>query len=171
MNETQLEKNIAEAISPVIEETGHRLVCVDMGQEGSMPLLRVMCEDPKTRRINVDACANISREISAILDVEDFVPYHYRLEVSSPGIDRPLMAAAEFLEFIGHDVRLGFAMPMENGQKKIRGNITSVEGNVITIESDGKAFEIDYERISKAKLVLTDELIKETAKLFEVSVK
>ncbi len=166
---TQLEQNIAEAIKPVIEETGHRLVCVEMGQDGGMPVLRVMCDDPKTNNIGIDKCAEISREVSMILDVEDFITYQYRLEVSSPGIDRPLTTAEDFANYISHEAKIVLSMPMATGQKKMRGVIDRVDGDVITVIVDGQEFEIDFDRIGKAKLVLTDRLIKETAKSFEVS--
>jgi len=169
MTITPLEKQIGDAIAPVIEETGHHLVCVEMGQEGDMPVLRVMCENPDTKRINIDECATISREVSTILDVEDFIKYQYRLEVSSPGIDRPLTRPSDFAAYIGHDARVWLSMPMETGQKKLRGQIQSVEGDSITLVSDTTEFEIDFDRMAKAKLVLTDKLIKETAKTFEVS--
>lgn len=169
MSETQLEQNIAEAITPIVEETGHSLVAVEMGQEGGMPILRVLCENPETKRINIDQCATISREVSAILDVEDFISYKYRLEVSSPGIDRPIVSAEEAAKYIDHDLRIWFSVPLANGQKKMRGIISKVEGNILSLHADDEDFEIDFGQVSKAKLVLTDKLIKETAKSFEVS--
>ncbi len=169
MNDTQLEQTISKAITPVIEETGQRLVCVEMGQDGNMPVLRVMCENPKTKRINIDECATISREVSAILDVEDFISYRYRLEVSSPGIDRPLVTAQDFENYKGHEARIWLSIPLGNGQKKMRGIIKTVEETRVTLVSDETVFEVDLNQISKAKLILTDALIKETAKSFEVS--
>ncbi len=173
MNETQLEKNIYETIDPVVQDTGFRLVYIEMGQDAttSMPLLRIMCENPETGRINIDECATISREISATLDVEDLIPYAYRLEVSSPGIDRPLVSFDDFKAYIGHDARVWLSIPLENGQKKMRGTIQSVEDETITLLSDSDVFKIEFHKISRAKLVLTDRLIKETAKSFEVSEK
>ncbi|MGE4314471.1 MAG: ribosome maturation factor RimP, partial [Pseudobdellovibrionaceae bacterium] len=84
MAHTPLEKKIKALLAPVAEQSGFRVVAVQLGQEGSMPLLQILAEDPATGLINLDQCAGLSREFSALLDVEDPISSAYRLEVSSP---------------------------------------------------------------------------------------
>ncbi|MAM33475.1 MAG: ribosome maturation factor [Micavibrio sp.] len=160
MKQSTLENRISQIIRPAIEDMGYRLVTVQMGQDGSMALVQVMAENPDTGLISLDACASISREISALLDVEDPLDHAYRLEVSSPGIDRMLFTTEDFSNYLDQDVKIELSMPMENDQKKLRGKIKSVEGNDITVVSDGQEFVIDIDAMSKAKLVLTDDLLK-----------
>lgn len=165
MRYTPREQRIADLAAPVIQEQGFALVCVRITTEGNDQIVRIMAEDPQTRKIGLDDCAKISRQISALFDVEDPVQGTYRLEVGSPGIDRPLMTMQDFVDFAGHEAKIELVAPDENGQKKFRGFIKGPQPeNKIEIETDSGSCLIDFDMIGKARLVLTDELIKQKAK-------
>lgn len=165
MKTTPLEDKIATIIKPVIEDLGFALVCVKIVGESKSQNVQVMAENPDTRNLGVDDAAKISRAISAVMDVEDPISGAYRLEVSSPGIDRPLITRQDFENHVGYEAKLEIAIPAENGQKKFRGRIESFKDDIITINTDQGIAELPYPELVKAKLVLTDELIKATAKL------
>ena len=164
MARSQLELKVKDIISPAVEEMGYRIVAVEMAQDNGAQILRIMAEDSETGLISLDACADISREASALLDVEDPIPYAYRLEVSSPGIDRPLFTIEDFEKYQGFDTKLELKTPTETGQKKFRGIVTGTDGNTVKFTADSADYDFDIENIEKAKLVLTDELIKKTKK-------
>lgn len=146
-------------LRPAIEDRGYRLVLIKMQGE----ILQVMAENPETKRLGVDECAEISREISALLDVEDPISGKYRLEVSSPGIDRPLVDMQDFGDFCGFEAKVEIDPPHE-GQKRFRGVLLKAENDTIEIRTDHEDVVIPYSAVQKAKLVLTDELIKATKK-------
>lgn len=158
-----LEQKIADIVSPVIEGEGFALVKV----RTSDGLVEIMAEDPATRNLKVDDAAKLSRAISAHLDVEDPVTGAYRLEVSSPGIDRPLVTFADYEAYIGHDAKLERKIPDDTGQKRFRGILDRADNNVISIETDQGIKNIPFEDIAKGKLVLTDRLIKEMSEKFK----
>jgi ribosome maturation factor RimP len=161
---TPLEVKITDIITPVIRDMGLSLVSVKIIGEGGGRNLQVMAEDPATRNLGVDKCAEVSRSISAILDVEDVIEGAYRLEVSSPGIDRVLTKPEDFKEWAGFEARLETEMPLATGQKRFKGVLKGIENNIIRINTDQGEAEIPFGNLIKAKLVLTDELIKATAK-------
>ncbi len=165
MRQTPLEKRLSEYAAPVIEDLGFALVCVKVIGADSSQTVQVMAEDPKTKRLGVDDAASISRALSAVFDVEDPINGAYRLEVSSPGIDRPLMRIGDFEDYEGFEAKIESAQPAENGQKKFRGRLKGLNGENILIETDQGDAEIPFSDLVKAKLVLTDELIKKTANL------
>lgn len=146
-------------LRPAIEDRGYRLVLIKMQGE----ILQIMAENPETKRLGVDECAEISREISALLDVEDPISGQYRLEVSSPGIDRPLTDMQDFVDFCGFEAKVEIDPPHE-GQKRFRGVLLKAENDTVEIRTDHEDVAISYGAIQKAKLVLTDELIKATKK-------
>lgn len=156
-----MEQKIADIIRPVIEDLGYDLVAVDM-RDGA---LQVMAENPETRNLGVDECATISRAISAILDVEDPIKSAYKLEVSSPGIDRPLIKKEDFEDFTGFEVKIELHQPLETGQKRFRGCLQGLNEEhlavIIETEDQGEVV-LPLKDIRKAKLVLTDELINAT---------
>lgn len=158
MKQNALENKIAKLVRPVIEDKGYELVLVNM--QG--PDLQIMAENPQTRKLGVDECALLSREISAILEVEDPIKGRYRLEVSSPGIDRPLVRLQDFADFSGFEAKIEISPPIE-GQKRFRGWLKGVEENEVLLETDHGPARLPFESIEKAKLVLTDELIRKTA--------
>lgn len=154
-----MEQKIADIIRPVIEDLGYELVAVEM-KDGA---LQIMAEDPKIRNLGVDECAEISRALSAVLDVEDPIKGAYRLEVSSPGIDRPLVKKEDFEDFEGFEAKIELQIPLETGQKRFRGRLRglNMEKNSVLIDTEDQGeVTLPLEAIRKAKLVLTDELIK-----------
>lgn len=163
MKQTPLEMKIEQIIQPVIADLGLELVSVRIIGEGGSRNVQIMAEDPKTRNLGVDQCAEISRAVSAILDVEDPIEGHYRLEVSSPGIDRVLIKPEDFARYAGFEARLETDTPLPTGQKRFKGILQGIENNIVKINTDQGEAEIPYGSIAKAKLVLTDALIKATA--------
>jgi ribosome maturation factor RimP len=131
--------------------------------EGGRRTLQIMAERADNRNMTVEDCATISHSISAILDVEDPIKGAYTLEVSSPGIDRPLVKFTDFVRFKGFDARLETKMTID-GRKRFKGTIVHVEGNEIVLESDGAQVHIPYNLVQSAKLLLTDKLIDSHSK-------
>jgi len=165
MKQQPLELKISDIVAPVIEDLGFSLYCVKLtGQDGST-IVQIMAEDPATGRLGVDDCAKISRAVSAIMEVEDPIKSAYRLEVSSPGIDRFLIQPEHFEKYKGFEAKLETDSPAENGQRKFRGTIKALEDNKVLIVTDEGEVEIPFGTLTKAKLVMTDELIKATANL------
>lgn len=164
MKATPLENKIAAIASPVIKDLGFALVCVSVIGESGSKNVRIMAEDPSTRNLGVDDAAKISRAVSAVLDVEDPIDGRYRLEVSSPGIDRPLLKEQDFHDFTGYEAKVETDAPAANGQRRFRGRIMGLkDGNILLATEQGEV-EIPFAAAIKAKLVLTDELIKAKAK-------
>jgi len=160
-----MEDKIATIAAPVIADHGYELVCVKIVGENGSQNVRIMAEDPKTKRLGVDDCTKISKAVSAVLDVEDPIDGAYRLEVSSPGIDRPLVKESDFEDYTGYEAKLETNTPTETGQKKFKGRLKGIKNNMILIDTDQGEVEIPFGSLSKAKLVLTDELIKATKNL------
>jgi ribosome maturation factor RimP len=154
---------VARLIEPEIKRLGYDLVRVAMIGGTSDPTLQVMAERPDTRQLDLSDCEIISRDLSEVLDLADPIEGAYRLEVSSPGIDRPLTRLKDFADWSGHEARVTLAEQRE-GRKQYSGNIDGVEGETITItDRSGKAHAVRFADIASAKLVLTDKLIKATA--------
>lgn len=165
MKQTPLETRLSEYAKPVIEDLGFALVLVKVtGADGSNTV-QVMAEDPATKKLGVDDAAKISRALSAIFDVEDPIKGAYRLEVSSPGIDRPLMSLEDFKHYEGFEAKIESDVPAENGQKKFRGVLRGLNGENVLMDTDQGEAEIPFANLTKAKLVMSDELIKRTANL------
>lgn len=153
-----LAERIAKLIAPTIEALGFDLVRVQLS--GSQrPTLQVMAEPANGRAMSVDDCADISRAISALLDVEDPIASAYSLEVSSPGIDRPLTKAKDYERFLGHEAKVETNAPVD-GRKRFKGAIKSVDAKAVELTVEGADIRIPFADIHKAKLVLTDALIK-----------
>ncbi len=165
MKATPLENKIAEIITPVIQSAGLELVAVKITGEGGTRTVQVMAEDPATKRLDVDKCAELSRSVSAILDVEDPIEGTYRLEVSSPGIDRLLLKPEDFKTYIGYEARLETETPLATGQRRFKGVLQGIQDDIVRINTEQGEAEIPYSAIAKAKLVLTDKLIKATANI------
>lgn len=159
---TAIDRRLAEIITPVIEDLGFELVRVRL-QGGNTATLQIMADRPEGG-INVDDCAEISTAVSATLDVQDPIEDNYHLEVSSPGIDRPLTRMKDFESFEGYEARLDLNQPID-GRKRFKGTLAGTEGTevLINIEDQGATHTIglDFDLLADAKLVLTDELIKE----------
>jgi ribosome maturation factor RimP len=163
MKATPLEIKISKIIEPVVADMGLSLVCVRIIGEGGSQNVQVIAENPETRRLDIDSCAKLSKAISAVMDVEDPINGAYRLEVSSPGIDRILVKLEDFETYKGYEAKLETYSPIETGQKRFRGPLRGIEGNLVLITTDQGDAQIPFENITKARLVLTDELIKATA--------
>ncbi len=152
---------MAEIITPVIEDMGFELVRVRL-MGGKTATLQVMAERPEGG-IEVDECAQISTAISAVLDVEDPITDAYNLEVSSPGIDRPLTRLKDFDEFEGYEAKLETA-ELIGGRKRFKGVLAGTEENDVLINIEEGTIGLNFDWLAEAKLVLTDELIKDMLK-------
>lgn len=148
---------LAELIEPTLRSMGYELVQVRM-LGGARPTLQVMAEPVDRRPMTVEDCAEISHAISALLDVEDPIPGSYVLEVSSPGIDRPLVRPTDYERFAGHLAKLETGEPVA-GRRRFRGTILAVAGDSVRISIEGETVEVPFAAIRRAKLVLTDELL------------
>ncbi len=133
------------------------------GETGAS-VVQIMAEDIATKNLGVDDAAKISRALSAVMDVEDPINGAYRLEVSSPGIDRMLISLEDFDHYKGFEAKIEALTPNADGQKKFRGVLNGIKDNQILVTTDRGDVEIPHDVLAKAKLVLTDELIKATAK-------
>ena len=152
---------IARLVEPVLQGMGYELVRVHFGGGSGRPTLQIMAERIDRVPMTVDDCAEISRNVSALLDVEDPLQDAYLLEISSPGIDRPLVRPQDYERFAGFEARLELARPLE-GRKRFRGRIGELaEGTLRIIEPAGEV-RLPLDQIAKARLVLTDELLAAT---------
>ncbi|NNE80537.1 MAG: ribosome maturation factor RimP [Silicimonas sp.] len=156
-----IDRRLAEVITPVIEDLGFELVRVRL-MSGKSKTLQVMAERPEGG-IEVDDCAAISTAISATLDVEDPISDAYTLEVSSPGIDRPLTRLKDFATWEGHEAKLETSEMIE-GRKRFKGVLAGIEGDEVLIEIEEGTIGLKFDWLSDAKLVLTDELIRDVLK-------
>jgi ribosome maturation factor RimP len=155
---TAIDRRMAEILTPVIEGMGFEVVRIRL-MGGKTKTLQVMAERPEGG-IEVDECAEISGAISAVLDVEDPLEDAYTLEVSSPGIDRPLTRLKDFETFEGYEAKLE-TTEMIDGRRRFKGVLAGVEGNDVLIDIEEGTIGLQFEWLSDAKLVLTDELIRE----------
>ncbi|HAV07330.1 MAG TPA: ribosome maturation factor RimP [Rhodobacteraceae bacterium] len=158
-----IDRRMAEIITPVIEDMGFELVRVRL-MGGLTKTLQIMAERPEGG-ITVDECGAISTAVSAVLDVEDPISETYTLEVSSPGIDRPLTRLKDFETFEGYEARIE-TEEMIDGRRRFKGVIAGVEDDEVLINIEGQGDEeqtigLKFDWLSDAKLVLTEDLIKE----------
>lgn len=141
---------LQQRLGAVVESMGYELVGIEFHPHSSNALLRVYIDQESG--ISVDDCQRVSHQISGVLDVEDPIPGHYTLEVSSPGLDRPLFEAEHFARFAGFQVRIHLTMPI-NGRKKLLGLLRGIHGNEVVIEIEGTEFLVPLDHIEKARLV------------------
>ncbi|MFN4281824.1 MAG: ribosome maturation factor RimP [Alphaproteobacteria bacterium] len=152
-------ERIAGMIEPVLTDMGYALVRVQLSGASRLTL-QIMAERVDGENMTVDDCADISRAVSALLDVEDPIDAAYSLEVSSPGIDRPLVKAADYERWAGFEARIETALPVD-GRKRFRGRILGLEKDDVKLRlDDGNDAAVPLAAISRAKLVLTDDLIE-----------
>jgi ribosome maturation factor RimP len=155
---TELLRRIEDIVAPTIVGMGYEVVRVAMSKGGT---LQIMVEPADGRAMDVEACAVLSRALSAVLDVEDPLPGSYTLEVSSPGIDRPLTRPKDYARWAGHIARLETAEPVE-GRRRFKGTLLGLEGDLVKLRlEDGKETQVPLSAVSKAKLEMTDALIEE----------
>lgn len=150
---------VRELIEPTLDAMGYDLVRVKL-MNGDHATLQVMAERKDGAEMTVEHCAEISRQVSVLLDVEDPIKGAYSLEVSSPGIDRPLVTPGDYVRFAGKVAKLETSAPVE-GRRRFRGRLVGVEDDIVRIRCDEQEFEVPFHEIHKAKLVLTDELVAE----------
>lgn len=161
---------LTDLIEPEAKALGLSLVRVKFFGGRSDPTLQVMAERPDTRQLVIEDCAELSRRISDRLDAleaegKDPIEGAYRLEVSSPGIDRPLTRLNDFADWAGHEARLTLTESVE-GRKQLTGDLVGVEGSAVTIDVRKHArMTVDFAQIADAKLLLTDRLIAATQPL------
>jgi ribosome maturation factor RimP len=149
---------IAHIVEPSLEAMGYRLVRVMQTGGQHRPTLQVMAERRDDQPMTVDDCAQISRSISALLDVADPIASAYMLEVSSPGLDRPLVRPEDYDRFAGYEARLELAEPID-GRKRFKGRLLGhAEGEVRLVGEAGE-IRLPLARIAKAKLIVTDDLL------------
>jgi ribosome maturation factor RimP len=147
-------ERVTEIIGPSVEAMGYDLVRVQM----IGATLQIMAERRDGAAMTVDDCAEISRTASALLDVADPIPTAYQLEVSSPGIDRPLTRLADFERFAGFDAKFETKAPID-GRRRFTGTLLGTEDGQVRVDTEGGPVTLPFGDINKAKLVLNDRLI------------
>lgn len=154
-----LEGRIAEIVAPRLEAMGYELVRVQiMGKES--PTVQIMADRADNAPFTLDDCTEVSRLLSAVLDIEDPIASAWTLEISSAGIDRPLTRLKDWLRFAGHDAKVELNFPGPNGRKRFTGTIISADANEARLKIEtGETVELKMADMKKAKLILTDALI------------
>jgi ribosome maturation factor RimP len=148
---------ITALIAPSLEAMGYRLVRVAFSG-GRRPTLQIMAERRDEVAMSVDDCADISRSVSALLDVADPIPVAYALEVSSPGIDRPLVERADFVRYAGYEAKIEVSNFID-GRKRFRGRLLGADEAAVRIALEDREVALPLADIVRAKLLLTDELL------------
>ena len=162
VRESGLAARVAAIAEPVAHDLGFRLVRVKIsGRDGCT--VQVMAERPDGE-MSVDDCADLSRALSPALDVEDPIDRAYNLEISSPGIDRPLVRRSDFERWAGHEAKIELAVALE-GRKRFRGRIAGLEGETVKValldSPEAEVAAVPLDDIAEARLVLTDDLVTE----------
>ena len=155
---TELLRQIEDIVSPTVVGMGYEVVRVAMSKGGT---LQIMIEPANGGPMDVEACATLSRALSAVLDVEDPIPGSYTLEVSSPGIDRPLTRAKDYTRWAGHLARVETTEPID-GRRRFKGTLLGLSDGVVRLRlDDGNEAALPLGVVSRAKLEMTDALIEE----------
>jgi ribosome maturation factor RimP len=153
---TDKANEIATLLAPTVQSLGLELLGVEYLPTPGGALLRLYIDVPadagEERTVGIEDCEATSREVSAQLDVADPISGHYTLEVSSPGVDRPLFTAPQFARFVGETAKVTLKLP-QDGRRRLQGAIVSVDGNNITFDVDGTQFTVAIDNIEKARLV------------------
>ena len=152
---------IEAMIAPSLEAMGYRVVRVAV-TGGRRPTLQIMAERADDHAMRVEDCTEVSRMVSALLDVADPIAGAYLLEVSSPGIDRPLVRPEDFARFAGFEAKVELNAPVD-GRKRFRGRLLGVEGDQLRLLVDASPVALPIAAVTRAKLVLTDELLAHTS--------
>lgn len=164
IRETGTDARIALLIGPLLDTMGYRLVRVRLSGQNGLTL-QIMAERADGT-MTVQDCEELSKAVSPLLDVEDVIDKAYHLEVSSPGIDRPLVRKSDFSQWIGHLIKLETSMPVAE-RKRFRGKIAETSEDVVVIERDVASYgdepvvRIPFDAISDARLILTDDLVRD----------
>jgi ribosome maturation factor RimP len=145
-----IDNRLTEMLEPAVAAAGFELVGIEYIRAGKHSTLRIYIDHENG--IDVDDCVEVSRQCSAVLDVEDPITNEYNLEVSSPGMDRPLFKPHHYLDHVGEVVSLQLVMP-SNGRRNFKGEIVSVEGEMITVKVDGQEYTLALANVKKANIV------------------
>lgn len=138
-----------ELLEPTVDELGYELVLIETANQGNQPVLRLYIDAPGG--IQIDDCELVSRQVSALLDVEDPVNSEYLLEVSSPGLDRPLVRPEHFRQFLGDQARIIMHTHVL-GRRKFTGTMVEADDEAVTVEVDGESYELPYKDMDSARL-------------------
>lgn len=148
---------LTELLSPTVQALGLELLGIDYLPMPGGAVVRLYIDVPAgqdaDRAVGIEDCEAVSHEVSAQLDVADPISGQYTLEVSSPGMDRPLFTAAQFARFAGEQAKVTLKLPLEGGRRRLQGRIVEVDGERIRIDMDGQMLDIDIQNIEKARLV------------------
>lgn len=145
-----LESRLVEMLKVPVEALGFQLWGIEYVQAGKHSTLRVFIDGDNG--INIEDCANASRQVSAVLDVEDPISTEYTLEVSSPGVDRPLFTAEQYAAYVGEDVKVQLTMPVA-GSRNLKGAISKVEGQMLSLNVNGKELVVALDNIRKGNVI------------------
>ncbi len=159
MLQSAIEIKIDAVIRASLEGMGYRLVRVQLSGGDGRKKLQIMAERADEAAMTVDDCADISHAISALLEVSDPIAGAYVLEVSSPGIDRPLVSERDFEKYAGFEIKLETEEMIE-GRKRFRGMLEGIEGGEVRVTVEGTQYRVPYDLVARAKLVMTDALLK-----------
>ncbi len=166
ITETGLEARVAHIVEPVVAGLGYRLVRVKLSSLNGATL-QIMAERPDGT-MTVEDCERLSRDLSPVLDVEDPIDTAYHLEVSSPGIDRPLVRRSDFEHWSGHEAKIELSRP-QDGRRRFKGILRGLDGDAVRLELEAKSklegpqtVSLPLVEIGEARLVLTDALIRDT---------
>jgi len=146
----KFEHKLTDMLRPSVEQVGKELLGVEFISAGNNSILRLFIDHENG--IDVDDCAEVSRQVGAILDVEDPISSEYSLEVSSPGVDRPLFDLAHYEAVIGETVEIKLSISL-NGRRKFKGLLQAIENDTLVVVVDGIDYELPYSNIDKANLV------------------
>ncbi len=143
-------KRLTNMLQPLVEDLGYEFVGLEYTGQSKNAVLRIYLDHKQG--IDLDDCGRVSGEVAALLDVEDPISGQYNLEVSSPGLDRPLFTLEQCARFAGEQVQMTVFAPVE-GRRKFKGRILSVTGDILNIDQDGAEIALDFSNIAKARLV------------------
>ncbi len=143
-------QKLNELLQPLVEDLGYEFIGLEYNPNPKHSVLRIYIDHENG--VGIQDCETVSRETAALLDVKDPIRSHYNLEVSSPGLDRPLFTAAHYSEFTGFEVQINLYAP-QDGRRKFSGPILSAGESSVNIEQDGSEVTLEYDNIAKAKLI------------------
>ncbi|MCA1663164.1 MAG: ribosome maturation factor RimP [Myxococcales bacterium] len=148
------QKKLESLVEPVVTGQGYELVDVEFKNELGAWILRVFIDKPGSQeRVGLDDCASVSRELSAVLDVDDTIEGHYSLEVSSPGLNRPLKKESDFARFVGKKAKIRTRHPIGESRRNFSGTLVAVAGGKVKIDVGDQVCEVPVDAVEKANLV------------------
>jgi len=143
-------KTLTKLLQPLVEDLGYEYVGLEYNSSAKHGVLRIYIDSEDG--VDLDDCSRVSREVAALLDVEDPISGHYNLEISSPGLDRPLFTREQFEQFTGEQAQVSLFAP-EEGRRKFKGRILGIDAGNLVIEQDGAEIALNFDNIAKARLV------------------